>query len=59
MSKIKIQQIKSKIGSSPRQVQTLAALGLTKLNSSVELEATAQVLGMVKKVNHLVSVKEA
>ena len=58
MSKIKITQIRSKIGSPKRQKDTLEALGLRKLNSSVEKEATPQILGMVRKVNHLVKVEE-
>ena len=58
MAKIKITQIKSKIGSTKRQKKTLEALGLKKLNSSVEVEATSQILGMVNKVHHLITVKE-
>lgn len=58
MAKIKITLIKSKIGSNKRQVGTLTALGLNKMNSSVEHEATPQILGMVAKVNHLVAVEE-
>ena len=58
MAKIKITQVKSKIGSTERQKKTLQALGLKKLNSSVEVEATDQILGMVSKVNHLVSVEK-
>ncbi len=58
MAKIKVTQIKSKIGSTERQKRTLVALGLTKINKSNELEATPQVLGMVEKVKHLVSVEQ-
>jgi large subunit ribosomal protein L30 len=58
MAKIQITQKKSHIGCSRRQKDTLYALGLRKMNNSVEVEATPQVLGMVKKVNHLVEVKE-
>ncbi len=56
--KIKITQIKSGIDRPQRQKLTLRALGLTKLNSSKEVEATPQILGMVTKVNHLVKVEE-
>ena len=56
--KIKITQIKSKIKNPERQKRTLDALGLKKLNSSVEQEATPQILGMVNKVNHLVLVED-
>lgn len=59
MAKIKITQVKSVIDRPERQKKTVAALGLKKLNASVEVEATPQVLGMVAKVNHLVKVEES
>jgi large subunit ribosomal protein L30 len=59
MKKIKITQVKSAIDRSERQKLTLKALGLNKLNASKEVEATVQILGMVRKVNHLVKVEEA
>ncbi|MEO9146232.1 MAG: 50S ribosomal protein L30 [Ginsengibacter sp.] len=58
MKKIKITQIKSGIDRSERQKLTLKALGLNKLNASKEVEATPQILGMVRKVNHLVKIEE-
>lgn len=58
MSKIKVTQIKSGIDRSERQKLTLQALGLNKLNATKEVEATPQILGMVKKVSHLVKVEE-
>jgi len=58
MAKIKITQVKSKIGSSQRQKRTLLALGLRKMNASVEVEGTPQIIGMITKVRHLVSVAE-
>jgi len=58
MARIKITQIKSGIDRSERQKLTLQALGLNKLNASKEVEATPQILGMVKKVNHLIKVEE-
>jgi large subunit ribosomal protein L30 len=58
MKKIKITQVKSVIDRSERQKKTMEALGLRKLNNTVELEATPQILGMVRKVNHLVKVEE-
>jgi len=58
MKKIKITQVKSGIDRSERQKLTLKALGLNKMNASKEVEATPQILGMVKKVNHLVKVEE-
>ena len=58
MQKIRIKQVKSGIDRPERQKLTLKALGLTKLNAQKEVEATPQILGMVKKVSHLVSVEE-
>jgi large subunit ribosomal protein L30 len=58
MAKIKITQVKSAIDRPERQKRTLKALGLKKLNASREVEATPQVLGMVRKVDHLVKVEE-
>lgn len=58
LAKIKITQNRSKIGSTVRQKKTLEALGLKKLNSSVVVEASDQILGMVSKVNHLVTVEK-
>ncbi|MEN6455631.1 MAG: 50S ribosomal protein L30 [Prolixibacteraceae bacterium] len=58
MAKIKITQIKSGIGSTKRQKATIEALGIKKMNYSVEHEATPEILGMVNKVKHLVKVEE-
>lgn len=58
MAKIKITQVKSAIDRPERQKKTMAALGLNKMNASVEVEATPQILGMVTKVNHLVKVED-
>jgi large subunit ribosomal protein L30 len=58
MAKIKITQIKSGIGSTKRQKATIEALGIKKMNYSVEQEATPEILGMVNKVRHLVKVEE-
>jgi len=57
MAKIRITQVKSKNGKPERQKRTLQALGIKKLNHSVEHEATPQILGMVVKVQHLVKVE--
>ena len=57
MAKIKIKQVKSKINCTYRQKRTLTALGIKKMNQLVEVEATPQILGMVHKVQHLVSVE--
>ncbi len=56
MAKIQIKQVKSRINRPARQKKTLDALGLKKLNHTVVLEATPQVLGMVNAVRHLVEV---
>ena len=58
MKKIKITQVKSVIDRSERQKRTVEALGLSKLHATVEVEATPQILGMVRKVTHLVKVEE-
>lgn len=57
MAKIKITQIKSVIDRNERQKKTMKALGLTKINKSVELEATPSIVGMVRKVNHLIAIE--
>ncbi len=54
---IKIKQVKSAIDRPERQKKTMRALGIKKLNQTVELEATPQVLGMVDKVRHMVTVE--
>ena len=56
--KLKITLVKSVIGYAEDQRQTVKALGLKKMNSSVIQEDTAVIRGMIKKVNHLVSVDE-
>jgi len=58
MSKIKITQVKSRIHCTKRQKLNLDALGLRKLNASVEHEATPQIVGMVNKVKHLLVVEK-
>jgi large subunit ribosomal protein L30 len=55
MEKIKITQIRSGIGRPLRQKRTLEALGLKRIRHSVEHEATPQIMGMVQKVQHLVT----
>lgn len=58
MKKIKITLVKSPIDRPERQKLTLKALGLNKTNSSKEVEATPQVLGMVRKVEHMLKVEQ-
>jgi large subunit ribosomal protein L30 len=58
MATIKVKKVKSAINRSKRQKDTLIALGLKKIGQVVEHEATPSIMGMVKKVEHLVSVEE-
>jgi len=59
MKKVKITQVRSGIGRPLRQKRTLQALGLKKMHQTVEKVATPQILGMVAKVQHLVSMEES
>ncbi len=59
MAKIKIKKVRSAINRTKRQKLTLEALGLRKIGQVVEHEDTPNILGMVAKVSHLVSVEEA
>lgn len=56
MAKIQITQIKSRINAPKVQKETLDALGLHKMNHSVVKDETPSIMGMVKKVHHLVKV---
>ena len=56
--KLQVKLVRSAIDRPDRQKKTLRALGLTKLNKTVEVEASAQIKGMINTVNHLVEVKE-
>lgn len=58
MTKIRIKLTKSLIGSQPRQRKIVEALGLRKMNQTVELEDTPATRGAVRKVSHLVTVTE-
>lgn len=58
MSKIKVKQVRSQINCPLPQKRTLEALGLRKLGQVVEHDATGAILGMINKVQHLVSVEE-
>ena len=59
MEKVKITQTKSAIDRSKRAKATLEALGLRKINQSVEKELTPQIQGMINKVSHLIEVENA
>ena len=56
MSKIKIKQVRSRIGRPKDQKRTLDALGLRKMNQIVEHNLTPQIEGMIKKINHLITI---
>jgi len=56
--KVQITQVKSTISQTSRQKKTISALGLGKINKTVEKELTPQIKGMINKVNHLIEVKE-
>jgi large subunit ribosomal protein L30 len=58
MAKIKITQVRSVLKRPNNQKLTIKALGLGRINKSIEVEATPQIMGMVRKVSHLVSVSE-
>ncbi|HIU76734.1 MAG TPA: 50S ribosomal protein L30 [Candidatus Pelethocola excrementipullorum] len=57
--KLKVTLVKSTIGAIPKHRKTVEALGLRKLNKTVELPDNVAVRGMVKQVCHLVKVEEA
>jgi large subunit ribosomal protein L30 len=59
MSKVKITLVKSPIDKTKRQKDTLKALGFRKVLQTVEHEATPQIQGMLRVVNHLVQVDNA
>ncbi|MBU1821724.1 MAG: 50S ribosomal protein L30 [Bacteroidetes bacterium] len=58
MSKIRITQIRSIINRPETQKLTVKALGLGKINRSVEKENNDSIAGMIRKVSHLVKVEE-
>jgi large subunit ribosomal protein L30 len=58
MTKVKITQVRSLISRPEKQRRTIKALGLGKINRSVEVELTPQVKGMLRAVNHLINITE-
>ncbi len=56
---LKITQVRSAIGTKPKQRGTLRALGLRRINHTVELPDRPEIRGMVNRVTHLVKVEEA
>jgi large subunit ribosomal protein L30 len=59
MAKVKVTQVKSLIDRPKKQKDTIKALGLRKINHTVEKELTPQIQGMINKVSHLIVVEEA
>lgn len=58
MAKLKITQVRSRIGATSRQCRNLDALGLKRINASVEHDDSAIIKGMIERVKHLVKVEE-
>ena len=59
MATLRITHVRSGIGAKPKQRGTLRALGLRKMNQTVELPDRPEIRGMVAKVPHLVRVEDA
>tara|TARA_B110000285_G_C14747170_1_gene433502 strand:- start:53 stop:232 length:180 start_codon:yes stop_codon:yes gene_type:complete len=58
MGKVIVTQVRSAINRPKRQKLTIQALGIKKLHNPVEHEATPQIMGMIRKVSHLVKFEE-
>ncbi len=58
MARLKITQIKSRIGASKQQCKNLDALGLRKIRQSVEHDDSVIIKGMIERVKHLVTIEE-
>lgn len=58
MARVKITLVKSPIGRSESQKRTVEGLGLRRLNHSVVQPANLSILGMVRKISHLVQIEE-
>ncbi|HCF10771.1 50S ribosomal protein L30 [Alistipes sp.] len=58
MARLKITQVKSRIGATAQQCKNLDALGLRKIRQSVEHEDSVIIKGMLERVKHLVTIEE-
>ena len=58
MARLKITQVKSRIGATAQQRKNLDALGLRKIRQSVEHEVSVIIKGMLERVKHLVTIEE-
>ncbi|MCM1321508.1 MAG: 50S ribosomal protein L30 [Bacteroides sp.] len=56
--RVKVTLIKSTIGQKPAKRATVRSLGLRKINSTAEHDASSSILGMIAAVSHLVKVEE-
>ena len=59
MKTLKITQVRSQIGQTPKHRGTLRALGLGKIGRTVERQETPELAGMLRKVRHLIRVEES
>ena len=59
MANLKVTLVKSPIGAVPKHKKTVEAMGLRKVNKTVELPDNSATRGMIKQVSHLVKVEEA
>ena len=57
MNKLRVTQIKSTIKRTENQKRNLIALGLKKINQSIEIDYKIEIIGMVNKVKHLVKIE--
>ena len=57
MAKVKVTQVRSTIKRPKNQKLTMQALGLTKIGKSIEVESNPAIEGMLRKVNHLITVE--
>jgi len=58
MAKVRVTQVRSKCGATKRQIANLEALGIRRINHSVEIEINPVSSGMIEKVKHLVKIEE-
>ena len=58
MAKVKVTLVKSLIGRKKDHIATANALGLRKIRNTVEVEATAPIQGMIKKISYMLNVEE-
>lgn len=58
MARLKITQVKSRIGATAQQCKNLDALGLRKINASVEHDDSVIIKGMIARMKHLVKIEE-